>query len=175
LTILTFLEILVVIIILIGAGMMAKSYFRTDKEQQELWAKSADAHNSQLDAALKAKDINTYRAMLDADVTRFMPKLPYRADGPKLVGELIADQLASADGPPTASYSKKIQSYQNCVVITYTFVLRGKQGDKGNKEDKDEKGEKVDKTFEFTGKTTRVWARTGNRWVLAHEHVSFNS
>jgi len=174
-SILTFLEILVVITILIGAGMMAKSYFRTDGQQEDLWKKSAEAHNNQLDAALKAKDINAYRAMLDPEVTRFMPKLPYRADGAKLVGDLIEDQLASADGPPTASYSKKVQSYQNCVVISYTFVLRGKPGDKGDKGIKEGKEEKVDKTFEFTGKTTRVWARQGARWVLAHEHVSFNS
>ncbi len=159
-SILTFLEILVVITILIGAGMMAKSYFRSDKEQEELWKKSAEAHNGQLDAALRSKDINTYRSMLDADVTRFLPKLPYRADGQKIVGDLMEDQLGSADGAPGPLYSRKAQFYQQCVLISYTFILKGKQ---------------ADKPFDFTGKATRVWARKGNRWVLAHEHVSFNS
>jgi len=99
--------------------------------------------------------------MLDPEATRFLPKLPYRADGAKLVGDLMKEQLAGTEGGPGQMYSKKVQSYQNCVLITYTFIMKGKQGEK---------------SFDYTGKATRLWARgKGGRWFLAHEHVSFNS
>lgn len=160
LSIVTLLELLVVVIIVIGGAMLAKTYFRTDNEQQELWKKSAESQNDLLNTALKKKEISAYRAMLDSEVTRFLPMLPYRADGTKLVGDLMEDQLGSADGAPGPMYSKKVQSFQNCILITYTFMMKGKQGDK---------------PFDYTGKASRLWTRgKGGRWFLAHEHISFN-
>jgi ketosteroid isomerase-like protein len=155
------LEVLVVVTVVIAAAMMAKSYFRTDTEQMDLWKKSAENQNELLNKALKDKDIGSYREMLDPDITRFYPKLPYRADGAKSVAELTKGQLESNEGAPEPMLSKKVQSYNNCIIFTYTFIMKGKQ---------------AEKPFDFTGKATRVWARgKGGRWFLAHEHISFNA
>jgi ketosteroid isomerase-like protein len=152
---------LVVITVVISAAMLARTYFRTDTEQQDLWKKSAEHQNDSLNKALKEKDINAFRDMLDPDITRFYPKLPYRADGVKSVADLMKTQLEGNEGAPEPALSKKVQSYQNCIIMTYTFIMKGKQ---------------ADKPFDFTGKATRVWARgKGGRWFLAHEHISFNS
>jgi len=161
LTLVTFFEFLVVIIVVAAAVMIARTYFRTDKEQEDLWKKSAENQNDQLNKALKDKDMAAFKDMLDPDVTRFYPKLPYRADGPKLVADLMKGQLEGNEGPPAPMYSKKVQSYQNCIVITYSFMMKGIVNDK---------------PADLTGKTTRVWARgKGGKWMLAHEHISLNT
>jgi ketosteroid isomerase-like protein len=160
LDIVTFLEILVVITIVIGAAMMARTYFRTDTEQQDIWKKSAENQNEALNRVLKDKDISAFKEMLDPEVTRFYAKLPFRADGAKAVAEMMKSQLESNEGPPEPVMYKKVQSYMNCIIITYAFLM---------------KVTKDGKPADVTGKTTRVWSRgKGGRWFLAHEHISFN-
>jgi len=154
------LQALVVITIVIAAAMMARTYFRTDTEQQDLWKKSAENQNDALNKVIKERDITTFKEMLDPDVTRFYAKLPFRAEGTKAVADMMKSQLEGNEGPPEPMMYKKVQSYANCIVITYAFIMKiTKEG----------------KPADVTGKTTRVWSRgKGGRWFLAHEHVSFN-
>jgi ketosteroid isomerase-like protein len=157
----TFLQLLVVITVVIAAAMMARTYFRTDTEQTELWKKSAENQNDTLNKVLKDKDMAAFREMLDPDATRFYAKLPYRADGAKAVSEMMRGQLENNEGPPDPMMYKKVQSYLNCVIISYAFLTKVK---------------KDGKDVEVNGKATRVWSRgKGGRWFLAHEHVSYNN
>lgn len=156
----TVLELLVLLIVVVAAAKIAQTYFRTDKEQEELWKKTAESANEALNTALRNKNISQFKELLTQDVSRFWPKSPYRVDGQKQVIEHMKDQLGTTEGPPEPMYAKNVQTYQNCVIISYSFKMKGKQDDK---------------PFDFTGKTTRVWARgQGSRWYLAHEHISMN-
>ncbi len=156
----TILELLVLLIVVVAAAKIAQTYFRDDKEQEDAWKKSAESANEALNSALRSRSISQFKEMLTQDVTRFLPKSPYRVDGQKQVIDLMKDQLGTTEGPPEPMYAKNAQSYQNCVIISYSFKMKGKQDDK---------------PFDFTGKATRVWARgKGTRWFLAHEHISMN-
>lgn len=156
----TLLELLVVFIVVVAGAMLARTFFRSEAEQREIWEKAAEDQNALLDKALRDKDIAAYRMMLDPEVTRFLPQLPYRTDGSKSVGDLVENQLGAAEIPPESVYTKNVQTYRHCILITYTFMMKGK---------------KDDKPVDYTGKTTRFWTRSkGGRWYLVHEHTSFN-
>ena len=157
----TLLQVIVIITILIGGALWAKTYFRKaklTKEDKENWKKHASNHNKELDAAYGKKDDKTYNDMLHPKVSRFMPKIPYRIDGQEQVLKKVKSQMEQISGS-TSPMFKNEEIYQEVLVVTYNYMTDNKVGDK---------------FIEGSGKVTRVWARVGDGWKMVHEHISEN-
>ena len=156
------LILLVIAAVIIAIGMIAKTYYRTEAEQDKFWINSAEAHNSLLNKALKDidKDNEELRALLNRNVTRFYPRLPFRTEGYTNFINMMKEQLQGNEGVPALISDKKAHAYDGCIILTYNFIMKIKRD--GNEMD-------------VSGKATRVWARDKNssRFSLAHEHISF--
>jgi ketosteroid isomerase-like protein len=155
------LQVIVIVTILVGSAMWAKTYFRKaklTKEDKENWKKHASNHNKDLDAAYGKKDDKTYNDYLHPKASRFMPKIPYRIDGQEQVMKKVKWQMEQIIGT-TSPIAKSEEIYQEVFLVTYYYMTDAKIGDK---------------FAEGSGKVTRVWARVGDGWKLVHEHISEN-
>jgi hypothetical protein len=153
------LNVLLIVIILVGGGYLAKSRFSgvKKKDEKEVWKKNALNYNKQLDDFLKNKKEDDYKNLLHNDISRYQPKLPYRIKG---VGEVMKwvrlDMEAAAPGA-ISIVENDAKLYDQTVVITYHYMTQTKTGDKYT---------------EGVGKVTRVWARVPDGWKMVHEHNS---
>lgn len=157
----TLLQIIVILTILVGGALWAKTYFRKaklTKEDKENWKKHASSHNKELDTAYSKKDDKTYNDLLHPKVSRFMPKIPYRIDGQEQVLKKVKWQMEQVAGT-VSPIAKSEEIYPEVLLVTYYYMTDGKMGDK---------------VLEGSGKVTRVWARVGDGWKLVHEHISEN-
>lgn len=153
------INIVLIVLILVGGGYLARSRFRVvpKKDEKEIWKKNASNYNKQLDEALSKKKEEDYKSLLHNDVSRYQPKLPYRIKG---AGEVIKwvklDMEAAAPGA-TSIVERDEKLYDQTLVITYHFMTQTKVGDKFT---------------EGVGKVTRIWVRVSDGWKLVHEHTS---
>ncbi len=156
------LQIFVIIVVLVGGGFLAKTYFRKakiTKEDKELWKKNAVNHNKELDTAFNKKDEKAYNEMLYAKVSRFMPKIPYRIEGQTEVMKKVKMQMEQVGSGSTSPMQRSEELFNDVLVVTYNYMTDSKLGDK---------------FVEGSGKVTRVWARQQSGWKLVHEHISEN-
>lgn len=154
-------NIIAILTVLIGGGLLAKSHFRktkTGKHEQETFKKNASNHNKELDTALSKKDDKAYGELLHQKASRFQPKIPYRIDTSAEVLKKVKSQMEAVSGP-TSIISKNEEIYKDVFVVVYNYMTEGKLGDK---------------FVEGSGKVTRIWVHTEKGWKLVHEHVSEN-
>lgn len=154
-------NIIAILTVLIGGGLLAKSHFKkakVTKAEQDTFKKNGSNHNKELDTALSKKDDKAYGELLHAKATRFQPKIPYRIEGDKEVLKKVKSQMEAVGGG-TSIISKSEELYKDVLVVVYNYMTDGKLGDK---------------FVEGSGKVTRVWVHTDNGWKLVHEHVSEN-
>ncbi len=155
-------NLIAIITVLVGGGLLAKSYFRKaklTKQEQDTFKNSASNHNKDLDSALAKKDDKAYGEHLHKKASRFQPKIPYRIDGSAEVLKKVKSQMEAVGGS-TSIISKSEELYREGVlVVTYNYMTDGKLGEK---------------FVEGSGKVTRVWVYVENNWKLVHEHVSEN-
>lgn len=153
------LNVLLILIILIGGGYLAKSRFSgmKKKDEKEIWKKNALNYNKQLDEAFQKKKEDDYKNFLHPDASRYQPKLPYRIKG---IGEVMKwvklDMEAAAPGA-ISIVENDAKLYDQTAVITYHSMTQTKIGDKYT---------------EGVYKVTRVWARVPDGWKMVHEHIS---
>jgi len=151
-----------VLIVLIGGGLLAKSYFgkaKLSKQDKEVWKKHAINHNKELDNAYNKKDEKAYNEFLHPKVSRYQPKLPYRIDGDKEVMKKVKSQMEQVAASNTSLMQTSAELYDEVLVVTFNYMTEGKIGEK---------------FVEGSGKVTRVWARVKDGWKLVHEHISEN-
>jgi len=154
-------NLIAILTVLIGGGLLAKSYFKkakVTKAEQDTFKKNASNHNKELDTALSKKDDKAYNELLHPKSTRFQSKIPYRIEGSVEVLKKVKSQMEAVSGP-TSIISKSEELYKETLVVVYNFMTEGKLGDK---------------FVEGSGKVTRIWVNTDNGWRLVHEHVSEN-
>ena len=157
----TTLQVIVILTVLVGGGVLAKTYFqkaKVTKEDKEIWKKNAVNHNKELDSAFSKKDEKAYADLVHAKVSRFMPKIPYRIDGQEQVMKKVKSQMEQLSSSTSPMFRNE-ELYQEVLVVTYNYMTEGKVGDK---------------FVEGSGKVTRVWARQQSGWKLVHEHISEN-
>jgi hypothetical protein len=153
------INILLILLILVGGGYLARSRFRMmpKKDEKEVWKKNASNYNKQLDEALAKKKEDDYKALLHNDASRYQPKLPYRIKGPAEVVKWVKADMEAAAPSATSIVEKDEKLYDQTLVITYHFMTQNKIGDL---------------YAQGVGKVTRVWVRVHDGWKLAHEHIS---
>ena len=157
----TLLQALVIVIVIVAGGLLAKSYFRKaklTKDDQEIWKKNAINHNKELDNALNKKDEKAYSELLHPKASRFQPRMPYRVEGSGEVLKKVKSQMESVSGS-TSIMQSSAELHKEVLLVTYNFMTDGKIGEK---------------FVEGSGKVTRVWVRVKDGWKLIHEHVSEN-
>jgi len=153
------LNVLLIVIILVGGGYLAKSRFSgmKKKDEKEIWKKNAQNYNKQLDDALKNKKEDDYKNLLHNDISRYQPKLPYRIKGTVEVMKWVKLDMEAAAPGAFSIVENDAKLYDQTVVITYHYMTQTKTGDKYT---------------EGVGKVTRVWARVADGWKMVHEHNS---
>lgn len=154
-------NLIAILTVLIGGGLLAKSYFKkakVTKVEQDAYKKNASNHNKELDTALSKKDEKAYSDLLHAKATRFQSKIPYRIDNAPEVMKKVKSQMEAVSGA-TSILQKSEEVYKEVFVVVFNYMTEGKLGEK---------------FVEGSGKVTRVWVNTENGWKLVHEHVSEN-
>ncbi len=153
------INVLLILLILVGGGYLARSRFRVmpKKDEKEIWKKNAINYNKQLDEAFTKKKEDDYKSLLHNDASRYQPKLPYRIKGPGEVIKWVKQEMEAASPGPTSIVERDEKLYDQTLVITYHFMTQTKTGDKYT---------------EGVGKVTRVWARVPDGWKMVHEHIS---
>jgi hypothetical protein len=153
------INILLIVLILVGGGYLARSRFRMmpKKDEKEIWRKNASNYNKQLDEAYAKKKEDDYKSLLHNDVSRYQPKLPYRIRGAAEVIKWVKAEMEAATPGATSIVEREEKLYEQTLVITYHFMTQSKVGDLYS---------------QGVGKVTRVWVRVHDGWKLAHEHIS---
>lgn len=154
-------NLIAILTVLIGGGLLAKSYFKktkATKAEQDTFKKNASNHNKELDGFLSKKDDKAYSEFLHLKATRFQSKIPYRIDGSGEVMKKVKSQMEAVGGA-TSIVQKSEEIYKDAFVVVFNYMTEGKLGEK---------------FVEGSGKVTRVWVHTDNGWRLVHEHVSEN-
>ena len=150
-----------VIVVIVGVGLLAKSYFKEQKmtkEEKDVWKKNAINHNKKLNDAFDNKKDDAYAEFLHPKATRYMPKIPYRVEGSADVMKKVRNEMEQIGGG-ISIIQQSAELYKEALVVTYHYVMDGKIGDQ---------------FLEGSGKVTRVWIREGSGWKLVHEHKSEN-
>jgi hypothetical protein len=153
------INILLIVLILVGGGYLARSRFRVmpKKDEKEIWRKNASNYNKLLDEAFQKKKEDDYKALLHNDVTRYQPRLPYRIKGPGEVVKWVKLDMEAASTGATSIVEKDEKLYDQTLVITYHYMTQTKIGELYT---------------QGVGKVTRIWVRVPDGWKMVHEHVS---
>lgn len=153
------INVLLIVLILVGGGYLARSRFRVmpKKDAKEVWKKNAINYNKQLDEAFQKKKEDDYKALLHNDASRYQPRLPYRIKGPGEVIKWVKADMEAAGSGATSIVEKDEKLYDQTLVITYHFMTQSKVGELYT---------------QGVGKVTRVWVRVHDGWKMAHEHIS---
>jgi hypothetical protein len=153
------LNILLIVLILTGAGFLAKRRFTMMpvKEEKELWKKQAQNVNKQLEKALTDKKEDDYKNLLHLKVSRYQQKLPHRVEGANEVMKWIKNEMEMPSGPISIVQTGAELYDGKTVILTFNYMTQTKVGDKYT---------------EGAGKVTRVWVHGKDGWKLVHEHVS---
>jgi ketosteroid isomerase-like protein len=110
-------------------------------------------------AEVAGKSVAEQSVATAEDYTEFNPDFPMRLEGKALANRLTEAQ--SSDGSKSLAadmVNPKVQVYGDTAVLTYNFVgiVRDKDG----------------KTSPSAAKSTRVYARTGGKWMLVHANFA---
>ncbi len=153
------LNILLIVIILVGGGYLAKSRFSgmKKKDEKEIWKKNAINYNKQLDDAFNKKKEDDYKNLLHPKASRYQPKLPHLIEGANEVMKWVKNDMEAAAPGPTSVVRAVSELYDQTLVMTYHYMTQTKVGDKYT---------------EGAGKVTRVWVRVPDGWKMVHEHIS---
>jgi hypothetical protein len=156
---LIFLNILLIVLILMGAGFLAKRRFTMMpvKDEKELWKKQAINTNKLLNDAFSKKKDDDYKSYLHPKVSRYQPKLPHRIEGLDEVMKWVKNDMEAPSGPTSVVQTGSELYDQKTLILTYNYMTQTKVGDK---------------YVEGVGKVTRVWVHGKDGWKLVHEHVS---
>ncbi len=152
------LNILLIVIILVGGGYLAKSRFSgmKKKDEKEIWKKNAINYNKQLDDAFQKKKEDDYKNLLHPKVSRYQPKLPHLIEGSNEVMKWVRNDMEATVPGPTSVVRTVSELYDQTLVMTYHYMYV-KAGDK---------------PVDPAGKVTRVWVRVPDGWKMVHEHIS---
>ncbi|MDZ7360839.1 MAG: nuclear transport factor 2 family protein [candidate division KSB1 bacterium] len=153
------INILLIVLILVGGGYLARSRFRVmpKKDEKEIWKKNALNYNKQLDEAFQKKKEDDYKNLLHNDASRYQPRLPYRIKGPGEVMKWVKLDMEAATPSAISIVENDAKLYDQTVVITYHYMTQSKIGELYT---------------QGVGKVTRIWVRVADGWKLAHEHIS---
>ncbi len=110
-------------------------------------------------AAEMKKDSSTAMKNIASDYTEFNSTYPTRLDGKEL-NQRLAEAQAEASGDLIAAEmaNEKVQVYGDTAILTYNFIGAIKEKD-GTVEP-------------LRAKSTRVYIRENNRWMLVHANFA---
>lgn len=147
---------IMILILLVAAGIYAKSRFAPRKDERELWKKNAENYNKLLNDAFNKKKEDDYKGLLHKKISRYQPKLPHLIEGIDEVMKWVKNEMEEPSGP-TSIVRTVSELYDQTLVLTYHYMNQKKIGEKYT---------------EGAYKVTRVWVRDREGWKLIHEHVS---
>ena len=153
------INVLLIVLILVGGGYLARSRFRVmpKKDEKETWKKNAQNYNKQLDEYFTKKKDDEYKNLLHPKVSRYQPRLPHRIEGAGEVTKWVKMEMEAPAAGATSMVQGSGELYDMTFVVTFNYMTQTKTGDK---------------FIEGVGKVTRVWAHGKDGWRLVHEHIS---